>query len=377
VPLPVSIFVGGPPALILSAIAPLPENVPELMFASFLQGKKLKTTTVKNHPHKILTECDFALLGHAKPRERRLEGPFGDHFGYYSLEHDFPVFHCHTLYHRKGAIWPATVVGKPLQEDIYIGNYLQKLFSPLFPILMPQVKQLHTFGEAGFHALAAARLTERYEKEALTAAFRILGEGQLSLTKCLFLTDAPIDITDIRLLLESILARFSSHSGLIILSNTSNDTLDYTGPKLNRGSKMILIGTGMVKRELPREFQGHLPPGIKTAIPFAPGCLVLDGTSDCESLTHHPDFLSWPLLILVDDAKKTTESALEFLWTVFTRFEPARDLYSKTPTVKRNALQFEPPLLIDARMKASYPKEVEPDSETVELVDQKWHRYFQ
>lgn len=304
VDLPVSIFVGGPPALMLSAIAPLPENVPELVFASFLQGKKLKKKTHPDHPHPILSECEFALLGYARPTEMRPEGPFGDHFGYYSLKHDFPVFHCQTIYHRKNAIWPATVVGKPIQEDIYIGNYLQKLFSPLFPVIMPQVQELHTFGETGFHPLAAARLKERYEKESLACAFRILGEGQLSLTKCLFLTDQPIAISNIKTLLETILSRVCPHSGLIIASNTSNDTLDYTGPRLNMGSKLILLGTGKQIRALPQQFQGVLPQGIKSVAAFTPGCLVLDGSSDPQTLVSHPDFAKWPLLILVDDVKK-------------------------------------------------------------------------
>jgi UbiD family decarboxylase len=367
--LPVTISIGGPPALTMAAIAPLPENVPELIFASLLQGKKLATTHVPGHPHPLVASCDFALVGHANPHERRLEGPFGDHFGYYSLAHDFPVFHCHKIYHRKDAIYPATVVGKPIQEDLYIGDFLQKLFSPLFPLVMPQVRALHTYAEAGFHALAAATVKERYEKEALSAAFRILGEGQLSLTKFLIITDQPIDLTNSKELLETVLARFSPRSGLYILSKTSNDTLDYTGPKLNHGSKAILIGTGEAMRDLPRHSNF---PG---AIPYCAGCLVVEG-HDPVRLCQEEALKEWPLVILVDDAKKCTSSSLEFLWSVFTRFDPASDIYSGNISVERHHLSYSLPLVIDARMKPHYPPEVAPDDATVRLVDQKWSSYF-
>lgn len=375
--MPVTIFVGGPPALTISAIAPLPENVPELIFASLLQGKKLETTNVSGHPHPLVAACDFALIGHCKPHERRPEGPFGDHFGYYSLVHDFPVFHCQKIYHRKDAIYPATVVGKPIQEDLYIGNFLQKLFSPLFPLVMPQVKVLHTYAETGFHPLASAIVKERYEKEALAAAFRILGEGQLSLTKFLIITDQDIDLKDSKVLLETVLARFSPESSFYIFSKTSNDTLDYTGPKLNHGSKAVLIGTGKEKRKLPHIFSKELPRPLKHAFAYCAGCLVVDGqVDDIERLAKEPAFSDWPFVILVDDAKKTVETPLEFLWTVFTRFDPAQDIYANTSLVKNNHISYSLPFIVDARMKSHYPAEVIADSDTIKLVDQKWDRYF-
>src|SRR5207253_2307225 len=194
---PVTEVVGGPPALIVSAIAPLPEDVPELVLASLLGGEKLRMT--KNPvggAHRLVDEAEFALVGHAPPRERRPEGPFGDHYGYYSLRHDYPVFHCGAIFHRRDAIYPATVVGKPRQEDFFLGDYLQSLLSPLFPLVMPSVRDLWSYGETGFHSLCAAVVRERYAREALVAGFRILGEGQLALTKFLILTDSPIDLRD-------------------------------------------------------------------------------------------------------------------------------------------------------------------------------------
>src|SRR2546421_7032541 len=208
-----------------------------------------------------------------------LEGPFGDHYGYYSLRHDYPVFHCYAIAHRRAAIYPATVVGKPRQEDFFIGDYLQQLLAPLFPLVMPSVRDLWSYGETGFHSLAAAVVRERYAREALVSGFRILGEGQLSLTKFLLLTDTPQDLKDFPRLLEHILARARFESDLFIFANVSMDTLDYTSGKVNEGSKAILLGLGEAVRELPREFRGELPRYLKRAEVFCGGCLVVEGVS--------------------------------------------------------------------------------------------------
>ncbi|MEQ1572328.1 MAG: UbiD family decarboxylase, partial [Myxococcota bacterium] len=185
--LPTTVFVGGPPALVLSAIAPLPENVPELLLASLLQGGRIATADNPiGHPHRLVAGCEFALVGRVRANEVQPEGPFGDHYGYYSLKHDYPVFHVEAVCRRRDAIWPATVVGKPRQEDLYIGDFLQDLLSPLFPLVMPGVVDLWSYGETGYHALSGAVVRERYRREAMASAFRILGEGQLSLTKFLW-----------------------------------------------------------------------------------------------------------------------------------------------------------------------------------------------
>src|ERR671926_205318 len=279
--LPVTMFLGGPPALILAAIAPLPEDVPELVLASVLSGEKIRVvdSPLEGHPHRLVAEAEFALVGKVPPRERRPEGPFGDHYGYYSLQHDYPVFHLDAVFHRRDAIYPATVVGKPRQEDFYIGDYLQELLSPLFPLVMPGVRDLWTYGETGFHSLCAAVVRERYGREALVSGFRILGEGQLSLTKFLLLTDTPQDLRDFPRLLEHVLARFRPETDLFIFSNVSMDTLDYTSGTVNRGSKAVMLGLGDAVRQLPREFKGELPGWIARAEVFCGGCLVLQGES--------------------------------------------------------------------------------------------------
>ena len=210
------------------------------------------------------------------PAVRRPEGPFGDHYGYYSLQHDYPVFQVRQMAHRADAIFPATVVGKPRQEDFYIGDLLQELLSPLFPLVMPAVERLWSYGETGYHSLAAAVVKQRYKREAMASAFRILGEGQLSLTKFLLVTDRHVDLKDFRLTLEHVLARTQPETDLYVLSNLSMDTLDYTGPAVNEGSKGVWLGLGDPVRELPRQFSASsLPSGVSDVRVFCGGCLVV------------------------------------------------------------------------------------------------------
>ena len=381
-PLPVTIFLGGPPALILGAIAPLPEGVPELLLTSLLLGARLPMAGVPGSPHRLVASAEFAFTGSVPPAIRRPEGPFGDHYGYYSLQHDYPVFRLGRVCHRRDAIFPATVVGKPRQEDFYIGDYLQELLSPLFPLVMPSVTSLWSYGDTGFHSLAAAVVKDRYGREAMASAFRILGEGQLALTKFLLLTDAPRDLRDFRGLLEHLLARCNFETDLFVFGNLAMDTLDYTGPKVNEGSKGVLLGLGDAIRDLPREWRGPLPAGGSDARVFCGGALVVEGPSwkdDREyasRLAADPAVAGWPLVALVDDAAAAAKDDRSFLWHVFTRFEPAADLVGAAQRIARNHVAFTPPVVIDARMKPWMPGVVEPDPETVRLVDRRWREYF-
>jgi UbiD family decarboxylase len=381
-PLPVTVFLGGPPALILAAIAPLPEDVPELVLASLLAGEKLKLT--KNPlggAHRIAAEAEFALVGHAPPQQRRSEGPFGDHYGYYSLQHDYPVFEVEAVLHRRDAIYPATVVGKPRQEDFFIGDYLQQLLSPLFPLVMPGVRDLWTYGETGFHSLCAAVVRESYGREALVSGFRILGEGQLSLTKFLVLTDTPQDLKDFPKLLEHVLARFNPETDLFIFSNVSMDTLDYTSGKVNEGSKAIMLGLGDAKRDLPHEFNRELPNGVSAAEVFCGGCLVLQGRTYAEDaelaarLAREQTLADWPLIVLQDDVS-VAGSSKDFLWSTWTRFEPASDIYAANTKVLRHHLTYSGPIVIDARTKPGFPKELIVRDDIAATVDGRWREYF-
>lgn len=381
--LPVTIFLGGPPALILSAIAPLPEDIPELLLASLLSDGKIAASQnpLGSNRHRLIAEAEFAIVGSVPPHERRPEGPFGDHYGYYSLAHDYPVFHAEAVFHRKDAIFPATVVGKPKQEDYFIGDYLQELLSPLFPLVMPGVRDLWSYGQTGFHSLSAAVVKERYGREALSAGFRILGEGQLSLTKFLLLTDSPIDLKDFKTLFEHVLARADFHRDLFIFTQTAFDTLDYASGKINHGSKAILMGTGEAKRELPRQFSGDLPYGVRKAKPYCGGCLVVEAepygsdSSLAERIARSGHFDGWQLVV-VHDSIEFADSTDRFLWATWTRFDPASDIFAKSAELKSNSIGYEAPIVIDARMKPWYPKEVEPREDIVDLVDRRWNEYF-
>jgi len=383
-PFPVSVFLGGPPALIASAIAPVPENVPELLLASLIMGGKLP---LADNPlgdgwHRMPAEAEFAIVGRVSPHERRMEGPFGDHYGYYSLAHEFPVFHVDHVWHRKDAIYPATIVGKPRQEDYYLGEFLQRLLSPAFPVVMSGVRSLWTYAETGFHSLAAAVVRESYSREALGTAFRILGEGQLTLTKFLMLTNVQLDLGDFPILLETVLERFDPAKDLIIFDNTSHDTLDYTGPRLNHGSKAVLLGVGEPVRKLPGTYEGGPLPGADRVKPYCRGCLVVQGAAYAddprladrlaEKLHDEADF-DWPLVVVVDDAD-IADGQTSFLWTVFTRFNPASDIYAVSDP-GRHHIAYKLPIVIDARMKPGYPDELFPREDIVQLVDRRWSEY--
>jgi len=381
-PMPVAVHVGGPPALMLAAIAPLPENVPEVLLASLLLGRRLRTARSAASPLPLFADAEFCLLGDVQPGSRHPEGPFGDHYGYYSLRHDYPRLDVHTLLHRRDPILPATVVGKPRQEDFFLGDFLQELLLPLAKVAMPQVRSLWSYGETGYHALAAAVVQERYGREAMQSAFRILGEGQLSLTKFLLLTDRPVDLRDFRATLAHVLARCRFATDLYVFGSLSMDTLDYAGPEVNKGSKGVLLGLGDPVRTLPGEFRGDLPPPFSHALVFCPGCLVVQGPPFAKdrlaaaALARLPAIADWPLVVLVDDARQAAKSTVNFLWTTFTRFEPAADLHARGLELVRSQPTWTPPVVIDARMKPSYPKELFCDPDTAATVSRRWREYF-
>ena len=380
--LPVTALLGGPPALMLAAVAPLPENVPELVLASLIAGERLRLVEGP-WPHPLLAAAEFALIGEVRPHERRPEGPFGDHYGYYSLRHDYPVLRVGRVARRRDAIFPATVVGKPRQEDFFIGDLLQELLSPLFPLVMPAVERLWSYGETGYHSLSAAVVKQRYAREAIASAFRILGEGQLSLTKFLLVTDQPVDLRDFPATLEHLLARTRPETDLYVFSNLSMDTLDYTGPAVNLGSKGVWLGLGDPVRELPREFSAaELPAGVSEVRVFCGGCLVVGAQAvglDPEAparVASHPAFARWPLIVLTDEPGRAARSPINFLWTTFTRFEPAADIHAAATRVVRNHLAYTPPVVIDARLKPGFPREVACRDDTAARVTRRWREYF-
>jgi UbiD family decarboxylase len=385
--LPVHINVGGPPALTIAAVAPLPEEIPETVLASLLTGEKIRYQKKPDlSPLPFLADADFILAGKIPPVDRIPEGPFGDHYGYYALQHDYPYVNLTGIYHRPNPVWAATVVGRPPQEDHYIAEFLQDLLSPVFPIVMPQVRGVWAYEESGVHSLAACIVKERYPKECFMGALRILGEGQLSLTKCLLVTDQNCNLKNFRETFRTVLERFDMGSDLHIFSNISQDTLDYTSGTVNKGSKMVLLGAGEKKFSLEDRYPNQLSTGFrdsrfKNPNFYLPGVLVVEanpfsGSDDSiEILKNEPAVQDLCIVILSDNSRETVASDHDFIWYVFTRFEPASDLHSKF-VVRKNHIYHGSPLIIDARLKPWFPPVTDPDPKIAEMVEQKYGRIF-
>ena len=247
---------------------------------------------------------------------------------------------------------------------------------------MPAVEQLWSYGETGYHSLSAAVVKQRYAREAMASAFRILGEGQLSLTKFLLVTDRAVNLRNFPATLEHVLARTRPETDLYVLSNLSMDTLDYTGPAVNEGSKGVWLGLGDPVRALPREFSGTLPMGIRDPHVFCGGCLVVGGPAYLDEpgagarIAADASLAAWPLVVLTNEAGRASASAINFLWTTFTRFEPAADIHAASRRIVRNHIAYTGPIVIDARRKPGLPAELVCDDDTAALVTRRWSEYF-
>ena len=386
--LPVNVCVGGPPALTVSAVMPLPEGLPELAFAGALGGKRLRLTSPPTavgglSPLPFPAECDFVLSGHIDTARTKPEGPFGDHLGYYSLAHEFPVMTVERVFHRPGAIWPFTVVGRPPQEDTSFGEFIHDLTGPVLPTVLPGVHGVHAVDAAGVHPLLLAIGSERYTpyqdrrrpQELLTQANAILGQGQLSLAKYLFVVakedDPGLDIHDIPAFLRHLLERVDWASDLHFQTRTTIDTLDYSaGEGLNAGSKLVVAAVGPRRRELGTTVPTgvNLPAGFTALRVALPGILCVSGPKHvgtdghteyhpdlvrlCDSLsTQHSALNTFPLIVLVDDAEFAARTLNNWLWVTFTRSNPATDVLVAGGQTWRKHYGGVGPLVIDARSK--------------------------
>ncbi|HEX6983889.1 MAG TPA: UbiD family decarboxylase, partial [Planctomycetaceae bacterium] len=374
-PFRVNVFVGGAPAMTLAAVMPLPEGLSELTFAGALSRRAIRMIRRPGAPA-IYAEADFCLTG-TVAAEQLPEGPFGDHLGYYSLRHDFPVLNVEKVYHRPGAIWPFTVVGRPPQEDTSFGEIIHELTGPAIPTVLPGVHAVHAVDAAGVHPLLLAIGSERYvpyaaerrPQELLTIANAILGQGQLSLAKYLLIVakedDPSLDVHDIPAFLRHLLARVDWSRDLHFQTRTTIDTLDYSGTGLNEGSKVVIAAAGPVRRELPAELSGgfRLADGFREASLVLPGIVAVmgpafakEGTSAvrrfCESLGEpgHP-LAAFPLVVIADDARFVAGSLNNFLWVTFTRSDPAADVHGVGAFVRAKHWGCTGSVVIDARAK--------------------------
>ena len=391
-PLRVSVFVGGPPAHTFAAVMPLPEGLPEVAFAGGLAGRRFRYASKNGFT--ISAEADFCITGEVNPGETLPEGPFGDHLGYYSLAHEFPVLRVDTVYCRKDAVWPFTVVGRPPQEDTAFGELIHELTGPMVPVELPGMKAINAVDAAGVHPLLLAIGSERYvpyrerqPQEILTIANALLGFGACSLAKYLLIVageDNPdLDIHDIADFLRHLLERVDWTRDLHFQTRTTIDTLDYSGTGLNEGSKVVIAAAGAKKRDLPSRIPGNLilPDELRNPKVVLPGILAVEAppfnapadgeaaqrlTAALESVEKLQGF---PLILLVDDADFTARTLNNFLWATFTRSNPSHDIYGIGSFTENKHWGCHGPLIIDARLKPHHAPPLVEDPRTTRQVD--------
>jgi len=420
-PLRVNVFVGGSPALAVAAVMPLPEGLSELTFAGALAGHRIPMIRRPGRPA-IYADADFVIEGTVHPGATKPEGPFGDHIGYYARRHDFPVMRVERVRHRPGAIWPVTVVGRPPQEDTLFGWLVHELTGPVIPTVLPGVSSVHAVDASGVHPLLLAVGSERYlpwkastrPAELLTQAAAILGQGQLSLAKYLFIVaggDAPgLDAHDVAPFLAHVLARVDWRRDCHFHTETTIDTLDYSGSGFNAGSKLVVAARGEPVRTLPHELPAGvaLPGGFRNPRVCLPGVVAIEGprieprpalhplaapgqtdqggdaaiwrlaagaawSADVERLcaaipADHP-LRAFPLLVVVDDADFAARSLENLLWVTFTRSNPAADVHGVDAAVHQKHWGCRGPLVIDARLKPHHAPPVEEDPAVTARVD--------
>ena len=391
-PLRVSVFVGGPPAHTFAAVMPLPEGLPEVAFAGGLAGRRFRYA-LKNG-FTISAEADFCITGTVNPGETLPEGPFGDHLGYYSLAHEFPVLNVETVYHRKDAVWPFTVVGRPPQEDTAFGELIHELTGPMVPVELPGLKAINAVDAAGVHPLLLAIGSERYvpyrarqPQEILTIANALLGFGACSLAKYLLIVageDNPqLDIHNIADFLRHLLERVDWTHDLHFQTRTTIDTLDYSGTGLNEGSKVVIAAAGAKRRDLPTEIPHNLilPEALENPRVALPGILAVEAPryntpADAETaqrLTAALEFADqvqgFPLILFVDDTDFTSRTLNNLLWVTFTRSNPSHDIYGVRSFIENKHWGCSGPLVIDARLKPHHAPPLVEDPQITRKVD--------
>lgn len=391
-PLKVSIFVGGPPAHTLSAVMPLPEGMSEMTFAGLLAGRRFRYSYVDGFC--ISNDADFVITGEIHPGETKPEGPFGDHLGYYSLTHPFPMMRVHKVYARPNAIWPFTVVGRPPQEDTSFGALIHELTGDAIKQEIPGVKEVHAVDAAGVHPLLFAIGSERYTPyqavkqplELLTIANRILGTGQLSLAKYLFITaeeNQQLDTHDEMDFLTYILERIDLHRDIHFYTNTTIDTLDYSGTGLNTGSKVVFAAYGDKKRELCTEVPDALKELRNIVKPrmVMPGVAVIEASAfadykqaeqEIQAFSHaiqaRGAMVSCPMIIVADDSEFISADLNNFLWATFTRSNPSHDIYGVNSYYENKHWACDN-VIIDARIKPHHAPPLIPDPTVVKNIE--------
>jgi UbiD family decarboxylase len=390
----VAVVIGSDPAMLLASVAPLPEGMDEIAFAGYLRGKPTPMIRAKTIGIDVPAQAEFILEGTVDPTELKPEGPFGDHFGHYSHVAPFHVFHIRRVTRRKNPIYLAAVVGKPPQEDKFIGNATQEMLGPLVKLIHPEIESLWAYYETGFHGLLVVSVRKRYHKEAVKTAMGLLGIGQTSLTKVLILVGEGLDARDFHAVLREIQKNFDPSQDFLLLPGTAYDTLDFTSFTQELGSKMILDATRTTVRNGQHSVDNRQYEEGKAVSEIDPGTLVagivsyryvegallavkvVDNSREIvESLAKHALLRNVKVIAAVSpDVDLNNDESL--LWGIFTRFEPARDIVFGHTELCGPLVVHSGPMGIDAAWKQGYPEPLVMDERIVKRIDENWERYW-
>lgn len=405
---PVAVALGTDPALLFATIAALPEGIDEAMFAGFLANRRIDFVRGRSIPVHVPAEAEFILEGIVPAKERRMEGPFGDHFGHYSSASEFPVFRLRTVTHRRDPIYPGIVVGKPPMEDKFLGDATQQILGPLIKLIHKEVNDLWAYYEAGFHNLLVVAIEQRYQKEAMKAALGIMGTDQLSLTKCIVTVSSGVNVRDWKAVVKEIAENFDPHFDFIMIPKVPLDTLDFTSYKMNLGSKMIIDATRKPARSssggndreraiaklrdqcsrirtldasiLETNLIDDTLLLVKVDTPLAidhvagiPGSL--NPARLLGELLALPDLSGLKLIALVSP-DVDIQNQESYIWGVFTRFDCERDVLFTENRMVGISPVYKGVMGIDATWKSGYPEPLTMPDEIVKRVDEKWGRIW-
>ena len=387
----VAVALGTDPALLLATIAALPEGMDEVMFSGFLRNRRTRMTRGKTISTRVPADAEFILEGTVHLDELRMEGPFGDHFGHYSNASEFPVFHIKAITHRDNPIYPATVVGRPPMEDKYLGNATQQILGPLIRLIHSEIRDLWAYYEAGFHNLLVVSVEERYRKEAMKTALSIMGEGQLSLTKCIITVSEDVNVRDFDAVLNAVHRNFDPAYDFIMIPKVPLDTLDFTSYKMNLGSKMIIdatngcgIGENSETRNQKSEIDiGRLIKDIDSRIVdwnlVAETLLVVtvkdEGKDVVDKLVKSVE-LDGPKIIVAVSPDVDIRDQEQTIWGIFTRFDAERDVAFAEEKLIGISPVFRGKMGIDATWKTGYPAPLVMPDQIIDKVDKKWDEYW-
>ena len=378
-----AVALGTDPALLLASVSALPEGIDEVMFASFLRGERIPMTRGKKINMAVPANAEFILEGVVPLNERRMEGPFGDHFGHYSNAAPFPVFHLRSVTHRRNPIYPATVVGIPPMEDKFLGDATQQILGPLARLIHKEVRDVWAYYEAGFHNLLVVSVEERYKKEAMKAALGLLGTGQLALTKCIVLVSHEVNPRDWLSVVREIRDNFDPHYDFVLLPKVPLDTLDFTSFKMELGSKMIIDATRKRRLEMGDDGLGiREKENLKSFdkrildVQLAEDCLLIvkvrsNGRAVVEKLVKQKELRKLKIIAAVSEDVDIRNQE-SYIWGIFTRFDCERDIIFSEQSLIGISPIYKGVMGIDATWKKGYPAPLGMDPAVVNNVDKKW-----